>query len=476
MCGICGFWSFIGDDISTDLVKCLFALVHRGPDGVGVFVDKKLFYGSLIDIAPPKGSLGIGHALLRIVGELQPISNERGDLWVIHNGEIYNYKVLRRELISRGHKFFTYSDSEAILHLFEEGRLDKIVGDYAFALLDLSKNELHLYRDFIGIRPLFYCKDRRFFGFASEMKGLLHFCDEFEEVTPGHHLIISHDGVHIEPFYTLDDLEFITVSSEAEAVSLLKNLLYESIQLMTYSPSALYFSGGIDSSILALILKDLEVDVKFFTTGLPGSHDLKLSTEIGSMINIPVEQVLLNERQLEYLAERVVYAIEDYDPLKVSIAIPLYAVSEKIKEEKIRVAYSGQGADELFGGYARYIKSLDPLKEMRNDVRNLYSRNLNRDDHVAMANSVEVRYPYLYEKIVSLALSLPLDLKIRNGVRKYILKLVLRELGLGNKVNLLEKKAVQYGTGVMSALKKIAKRKKMRLIDYLKGIYNLHFG
>ncbi|MGQ4891822.1 MAG: asparagine synthetase B family protein [Candidatus Njordarchaeia archaeon] len=472
MCGICGIWDFKGNNVSEDLIKSMYALVHRGPDGAGVLVDRKILYGSLIDLSPPSGSFGMGHVLLSIIGGLQPLSNERGDLWVIHNGEIYNYLDLRKWLKMRGHKIFTDSDSEILVHLFEEDKLDLIKGDYAFAIYSISNDELYLYRDFPGIRPLFYCIKSRKFAFASERKGLRHICDDIKEVKPGEKITVASDGITKEQHTYPTVMESSNIRDEHEAVKQLRDLLYESAELMAYEPSSMLFSGGIDSTILSYILRDLDVDIILFSVGIEGSKDWVNSLEAAQFISLPHVPIPLNERIIESVLEDVIYAIEDYDPMKVAIAVPIYVVTRKIREEKFRVAFSGQGADELFGGYARYLRSSNPSEEMMNDVKMLYLRNLDRDDHVSMANSVEMRYPYLYERIISFALNLPMEFKIRDSIRKYILRRLASNLSFPKKLAFREKKAIQYGSGVQKILRKLAKREKKTVREYFKSIYD----
>ena len=444
---------------------------------MGVFINGNLLLGNIDDILSlPKGSYGMAHLHLRVISGPQPLFNEKRTLWLVHNGEIYNYVELSDLLSKRGHLLRGISDSEVLLHLFEENSLNLVLGDYAFAIFDQSNNDVFLYRDPIGIRPLFYCFDGKTFSFASERKGLRHACDEILEVLPGHRVIFSSDGVCVEKVFTIDDFSRLCVSSFDQAVNFLEGVLNRSISLMSYPDAGIYFSGGIDSTVLASMLLMHDVDLTGVVVGFEKSVDLKNAELAARDINLKIEKVVLTDKIIEDNLENVIYAIEDFDVVKVSIAIPLYIASAILKDLGYIIVYSGQGADELFGGYRRYLESENFVEESLMDLKNLYERNLNRDDHVSMAHSLEVRYPYLHRDVVSLALSIPPPYKIKNGVRKYILRVLGSRLGLSKETVMREKKAIQYGSGVMNALRRLARRRRVTISDYLKRIFLDLFG
>lgn len=482
MCGICGYWSFKGNDISKWLRRSLFAISHRGPDGVGVYVDGNLFRSTWSELFVPRGSLGLGHAHLAIVGELQPIANEDGTLWLIHNGEVYNYKEVRSFLENMGHIFSYKTDSEALLHAIESNELTKIIGDYAFAVYDSKKQEIILYRDFPGIRPLFYCMEHDIFSFCSEKKGIRDYCSNVKEVRPGYKVIVSFDGVIEEPFFKPEETWTVenVIKDEDLAVRMLSNNLIESVSMMCYKKLAIPFSGGLDSSLIAKLSKEYCGDVKAYTVGFGGeknaSKDISNAVSAAEALDLDLEVVLIKDYDLEWLLERTIYYVEDWDPVKISIALPLFEAFREMKEDGFRVAFTGQGADELFGGYAKYLRSRNLFNDLLRDVLNLHASNLNRDDHVSMANSIEVRYPYLNINVINAAMRISPDLKVKDSVRKYILRKVAIAMGLPRDIALREKKAIQYGSKSIYYLRKLSKKYGEKLSDFIKKIYSRLFS
>jgi len=478
MCGICGYWDFKGRDISKLLRQSLYAISHRGPDGVGVFVDGKLIRSSWSEFFVPKGSLGLGHAHLAIVGELQPIANEDGSLWLIHNGEIYNYTEIRSYLEKRGHSFSYKTDSEALLHAIESGSINEVIGDYASAIYDSKKEEVVLYRDFPGIRPLFYCLEDKFFSFCSEKKGIKGNCERVIEVKPGYKIVVSFDGVIEEPFFD-PRTEWISkdvIKSEELAVRALLSDLVESVSLMCYKSIGISFSGGLDSSLIAKLAEEYCGEIRAYTVGFENSKDVSNAKTAAKQLDLDLEVIIIKDYDLEWLLEKTIYYVEDWDPVKISIALPLFEIFRQMKEDGLKVVFTGQGADELFGGYAKYLKSKDLANELLNDVLNLHLSNLNRDDHVSMANSIEVRYPYLNKNVINTAMIISPKLKIRNSVRKYILRKVALEIGLPKNIAMRGKKAIQYGSRSIYYLRKLAKKNGVRLSDFLQKIYSRLFS
>jgi len=451
-------------DISRHLKFMLQTIQHRGPDGSGVIIGNKAIYGNIRDMDLPRGHIGIGHNRLRIVREaLQPIPNEDYSLWIAHNGEVYNSSEVRKEL--ERHTFRTNMDSEILLHTYEENKLELVNGDYAFAVYDVNDERLEIFRDPIGVKPLFFCFENRIFAFASERKALSKICSSPQRLSPGHKIIIERDGLTIEKFQSIDDLKLVKIKNEAEAIELLKKSLEIAVERRLYKPVGILFSGGIDSSIVAKIASQYE-DIILITTGIRGSRDIIRAKNVAEKMNIDIHEVIIDEKELVDLFKNVINIIDEPDPLKALIGIPIYVAAKYAKEQGIRVIMAGQGADELFGGYARYLQIKD-IKDLERvlleDIRSLHEKNLERDDHCTMSNSVELRVPYLDINVVKIALSIPVTYKIRNNIRKWILRKVGEHLHLPKEAIHAEKKAIQYGSGVVGILKKYAKKRKLTL-------------
>jgi len=233
--------------------------------------------------------------------------------------------------------------------------------------------------------------------------------------------------------------------------------LEQSVQKRYYKPCAIAFSGGLDSSLLAALCKD----AKLYSAGMKGSHDIGQTKKAAQLLdlqdNLHLHELTIDE--LETALPCVINAIGSTDAMQISIALPLYFASKDAHSDGKRVILSGQGADELFAGYKRYESMTAPELEsaLKKDLGNIARNNLERDDAVTMANSVELRVPYLDRKVVELARRIVPELKMHNGIRKYILRMASSMI-LPDELVWKEKKAAQYSSGVYSAMEKLAKK------------------
>jgi len=432
MCGIAGA---AGKDAKVLVLNMLEVLKHRGPDGSGTFSD---------------GEKTFGNVLLKITGEKnQPISNGGA---LTYNGEIYNFREIAKKL-----DINTDSDSETLFTLIRSGGIEAAIqeldGDYAFAYYE--KGKITLVRDPAGVKPLYYAKGE-VFAFASEKKALSAIVkNEIQVLKPGYMLNYSAASITEKKVASFSPGKLLTIENEAR--DMLYEALERSVRKRYYKPCAIAFSGGLDSSLLAAMCKD----AKLYSVGMAGSHDIKQTRYaaklLGLLDNLHLHEITMEE--LESAIPNVIKAIESPDPLMVSIAMPLYFASKYAHCDGLRVILSGQGADELFGGYKRYesLKPEDLEIALRTDLENIAQNNLERDDAVTMANSVELRVPYLDKKVIELALSISPELKVHNDIRKYILRLAASNI-LPDELAWKEKKAAQYSSGIYSAMEKLARR------------------
>ncbi|MEN4017796.1 MAG: asparagine synthetase B [Methanobacterium sp.] len=512
MCGIAGI---TGNNISENIKKMLISIKHRGPDGSGVFVDNKVVYGNLEDIDIAEGNFGMGHNLLSIVGcnEFQPLIND--NLVLICNGEIYNFRGLSKTYgfrcpeksepanmecsgpqnrrfcgIFRGLKkefhedFKTDSDCEIILTLikrFHQGSLNKAVekamkyldGDYAFAVYD-GKNFAAV-RDPVGVKPLYFGenKEDNIFAFASKRKALQNIGIENVKTLPPDSMIynkkllkLDNTGLKVQ---TSPDI--MNLSKDALKKKL-KNLLIKSVEkrVQGLSKVGILFSGGIDSTLLAKIADDLGVETILYTVGHKDSVDIKVSKETAEAMNLQLKTRNIGVEDVKKYLPLVLDAIEEFNIMKIGVGMPAYIASEMAHKDGLKVMLSGQGADELFGGYNRYLRLYEEKGELaredlKEDILNLYHVNLQRDDAVTMANSVELRVPYLDLDIINTAINIPMKYKIsgiEDKLRKCILREVAAELGVPAEIVNRPKKAAQYGSGIHKMLKKVLKGKKYK--------------
>src|SRR6266850_902268 len=374
MCGICGIFEYERRvDIPGELVHRMNqTMIHRGPDDGGVFVGP---------------GIGLGHRRLSIIdlaGGHQPMSNEDATVWVLLNGEIYNYPELRAELLQRGHKFTTKSDTEAIVHLYEdyaEGCFAKLRGMFSIALWDSRKRKLVLARDRVGKKPLFYAADGKRILFGSELKALLAddslskeldyqaLSDYFSfgyipapktiyravrKVMPGHYLVASASGVHESCYW---DLSFAKVEqrSEAEWCERLQHELCEAtrIRLMSDVPLGAFLSGGIDSSaVVAMMSHLMKRAVTTCSIGFEEEkyNETEYARQVSKLFSTDHHEQSVQPNALE-IVDKLAWHYDE--PFADSSAIPTYYVS-KIARGQVTVALGGDGGDESFAGYRRY--------------------------------------------------------------------------------------------------------------------------
>src|SRR5437773_3713619 len=374
MCGIAGIVRWDGQPPSIEDVQVMCdVMVHRGPDDEGYYHDSHATLGmrrlSIID-------LQTGH---------QPVSNEDGTVWVLFNGEIYNFKELRHELEGRGHRFSTTTDTETIVHLYEDygaRAVEKLRGMFAIAVWDSKREELLLVRDRLGIKPLFYATFPGGIAFASELKSILqapqierrlnwtslgHFLtfgstsaaesivDGVHKLEPGHLARLNDGLLKVEQYWNVQFASDRRVN-ENDLVDELRALLREAVDIHLRSdvPLGAFLSGGIDSSaVVATMSKLLRTPVKTFSIGWsdPQFDELTYARQVAKAFRTEHHELVLEPHTADILEELAWFQDE---PLGDSSLIPTYMVS-KLAAEHVKVVLTGDGGDEMFGGYDRYL-------------------------------------------------------------------------------------------------------------------------
>jgi len=461
----------------------LQSIRHRGPDGAGVLVDGKVRIAEKIAdvaISEVKGSMGLGSCRLEITGEkegIQPLYGCGNKVALVFNGEIYNYRELAERLSN--HRFSTSTDTEVIVHLFEENlknsdmvtavrkTMSQLDGMYAFALC--YNDNIILCRDSLGVKPLYLSEEGAVFAFASERKALwrIGLTENVTALETGSFAILSGNS-----FKKLDNAKIVQQMTQAipleDAVEELICLLSKSVEKMThFKRIGILFSGGLDSSIIAKITETFPAELSLYCAGFQSSKDLSNARRAARILGIPLREHVMTLEEVRAELPRILYAIEDSRLMNVSIAIPIYLATRIAKREGVKVMLSGQGADEVFGGYKRYETIMDERggdvlqRELWKDVVNIAHNNLQRDDAASMANSVEVRVPYLDLDFLKYAMQLPPQYKVKKQgsgyIRKYILRLMARTLGVPEELYDTPKTAAQFGSGSMKAVKSIAR-------------------
>lgn len=487
MCAICGIQ---GENISHELYEMLKILKHRGRDGSGVYTSDKSSYGSLENISIPDVNFALGHNLLSIVGTegLQPLINDKFVL--ICNGEIYNYKELKAEL-----KLKTNSDSDceiiiALVKKFYQDSLFEAVnkaiqyldGDYAFAIYDGVN--LAVLRDPIGVKPVYFGsdEDKKLSAFASERKALWKIgIKDVKTLPPGYVLYNWEKRKFDYNLKTIIESSSTKIKADIDGMTSLQNKNYLKIKLKESLISAVekrirnlsevgvMFSGGIDSTILAHISRKLGLEPILYSVGHKDSADFKFAQKTAHDMGLPLHQQKLNQEDVRYYLPLVLNAIEEFNLMKLGVGMPAYVTSEMASNDGIKVMLSGQGADELFAGYHRYLeiyqkKGENAQNDLKKDIFNLYQVNLQRDDAVTMANGVELRVPYLDLDVINIAMNIPMKYKIKSAadhLRKCILREVARDLGVSEDNVQRPKKAAQYGSGIDKMLRRVLKEEEM---------------
>jgi len=379
MCGIAGIYHFDQKrKVDEGLILRMTNLLrHRGPDDEGTYIN---------------GNIGLGHRRLSIIDLTtghQPMSNRNGTIWLIVNGEIYNFEELREELKARGHTFSTKSDSEVIIHAYEEWGIDSIHrfnGMFAFALLDLKSRKLILARDRLGIKPLYYAITDNSLVFASEAKSILIYPGVNREpdkvaisqylsyrnplgrrtmfaginrLLPGHLMVIDSRDIKEIEYWDIPIKDKKEDNGEEFYKERLRQLLEEAVRKRMISdvPFGAYLSGGLDSSIVVALMARISGEsIKTYTIRFPedGFDESRYAREVAYMYGtnhheIPVEQ----DDYVEIMKKLISYKDA---PLSVANEVPLHIMSRELKRD-ITVVLSGEGADELFAGYGRIFRS-----------------------------------------------------------------------------------------------------------------------
>lgn len=443
MCGIAGIWGKCDEETVRVMMR---RLVHRGPDAQGIFRETER-------------PAVLGHRRLAIMdpaGGDQPIRTEEGDRVIVANGEIYNFPSLRADLEGQ-HRFRTRSDSEAVLHLYGEQGTNcprNLDGMFAFAITDGS--HLFVARDPIGIKPLYFGRRDGDLLFASEIKALVGLADHVTEFPPGSWF---HSGIGTRAYYEVPDRapEPRTLN---EHIALLRETLERSVtkRLMSDVPLGAFLSGGLDSSIIAALVRPHVRQLHTFSVGTEGSRDLEAARTVARHLDTIHHEHVIEPGEIAACLPEILYHLESFDQDLVRSAIPCFFTA-RLAACEVKVILTGEGADELFAGYRYYRDYEDAAllhRELRRSVESLHNINLQRVDRMTMAHSVEGRVPFLDVEMIELAQMIPPDLKLRrncgpNPVEKWVLRRACEDL-LPGEIVWRDKEQFDEGSGTVDLL------------------------
>jgi asparagine synthase (glutamine-hydrolysing) len=355
----------------------------------------------------------------------QPTKSEFGDIFCVLNGEIFNHYELRSSLEKKGHRFGSNSDTETLVHLYEEYEekmLDFLDSEmYAFVIYDKEKNEYFAARDHVGVKPLYYARSNETTYFASEMKQLTQFA-EIEEimiVPPAHYM----KNGNLERYSDLIDFKKIVNHDAPEIIDNVKKILHEAVRkrVQTDLPIGVFLSGGIDSTAVLALARKNHNDVTAIIAGKGGSKDREYAERYCKEFNVPYRSIEPpNENHLAKQIEKIIYICETYEPNVIRQSAISYYISKLGAD--FRVILCGEGADEIFAGYPEFAQADDVNNLCLELLGDLNRTQLQRLDRTSMYFTQEVRVPFLDTKLIEYALSIPGEYKIRSGIKKWILR------------------------------------------------------
>ena len=403
--------------LETMLLQMLGAIRHRGDT-----------YHFAERVVLPRAALGANR--LGIVAEenaVQPAFDAGSGSYIVMNGEIYNFRELRDTLRGLGHAFATGGDTEVVLKAYLQwgaAAVDKLDGIFAFVIHNPETGAVFAARDHVGIKPLYFVADTDTVMFGSERKCFLGIREGVSDFPPGTyyeegklHSYVRHSAA-AEPA-TPDD---------ADAIARCRSLLDDAVrkQVATHLPVAVVFSGGLDSTVILHLATKHHRDVTAFSIGTEDSPDLEFAKRYCADLGVPHVVLPFSKEQAVRTIPDAIFDGELFEPIDISDMVNMSAVYSAIRANGFKVALSGDGSDEIFAGYDLFKQVDDPAALSTYRLNNLYRTDLQRTDRSSMKHSIECRVPFLDREVVSFAMSLPFELKVRNGIEKFILREAFR--------------------------------------------------
>ena len=471
MCGIvCAFdLKEKSDVLRSQILEMSKTIRHRGPDWSGIFDNQKaiMAHERLAIVDPASGK--------------QPLYSPDGQLVLAANGEIYNHRELRKQLKSE-YEFQTESDCEIILALFKEKGVDfvdDLNGIFGFAIYDVDKDAYFIARDHMGIIPLYIGWDKNgTFYVASELKALESVCTKIELFPPGHYFY-SKDNEFVQ-WYKRDWVDYDAVKNNETSIKAIKEALEAAVhrQLMSDVPYGVLLSGGLDSSVTSAIAKKYAQkriesgdekeawwpQLHSFSVGLDGSPDLAAAQKVADHIGTVHHEIKFTIQEGLDAIKDVVYNLETYDTTTIRASTPMYLMARVIKSMGIKMVLSGEGADELFGGYLYFYKAPNAKEFHQETVRKLDKLHMYdclRANKSLAAWGIEGRVPFLDKEFMDVAMRINPQDKLINGERmeKWVVRKAFEDM-LPESVAWRQKEQFSDGVGYswIDTLKEVVDR------------------
>jgi len=464
-----------GENAVPTVLSMLKRLEHRGTDAHGVATPNLTRTANSIEQVTIKGmssNVALGHNLSRILLEdrQQPVLG--ANFTLAFDGRLFPASSV--------------SAIDAILSMLASDPqknasciIKKLKGSYAFAIA--CQDKVIAGRDTMGTTPLYYGKNETTSAIASERKALWAIgIRDAESFLPGNLGLMSVRGFTFQPIETVKQPSLKPIDMKTAAKQL-QILLSESTKerLSDTRKAAVAFSGGLDSSLAAILARICRIEVQLITVGLEDQHELRHAKAAANALGFPLHLQTYTQEDVEQTLPKVMWLIEEPDVMKVGVAIPIYWTAQIASKLGFRILLAGQGADELFGGYQRYLRDCAAGDEflrdsMYHDVMTCHEKNFQRDNQACSFHKMELRLPFADQNVVNFSLGLPTHLKIESPedhLRKRILRLTAQNLGMPPFIVNRRKKAVQYATGVSKAVRRLARRENLTLREYVRRIF-----
>lgn len=461
------------ESVVPKVVLMLKELTHRGADAHGVATPNSVRVTKTIEEMPIESinsSVALGHNLSRTVSKDRPQPVLGDDFALVFEGRLFPSPNLSEvdQVLKRlnGNPWKNAKDI-----------ITELDGSYVFAIA--QPNKAIVGRDSLGATPLYYGENETICAVASERKALWTLgIKNVKSFSPGNLAVVNAHGFAFHPIKTVTQPPIEPMELEMAAKRLQELLLNSTKERVSNLENVVIaFSGGLDSSVIAALAKTCGTEVHLISVGLQDQLEIPHVKAAAKALKLPLHLKTYMLNDVKRVLPKVLWLIEEPNVVKTSIAIPFYWVAEVASKLGCKVLLVGQGSDELFGGYQRYLKiySQSGIAAVRDtmyrDVALSYEANFQRDNQVCSLHGVELRLPFLDREVVCFSLSLPVSLKIEcveNSLRKKVLRRVAQNLGIPHFIANKPKKAIQYTTGVNKALRKLAREEGLSLREYVK--------
>ena len=465
-----------GETAVPKVIAMLRRLRHRGIDAHGVATPDSVFVAkSIKEILGEKlnSSVALGHNLFKFLSRDHPQPVQGEGFTLVFEGRWFPPPAAPEvEEIAKKLRLDPLKNAKHVIDEFD--------GSYAFAVA--LPHKVIAGRDTLGVCPLYYGENETTCGVASERKALWAVgISNVRSFPPGNLAVVNARGFSFDPIKPVTQPPLRPMEMEAAAEHL-RGLLLKSTNDRVSDPEkvAVAFSGGLDSSVIAMLAKVCGAGVCLVSVGLEDQPEVRFAEEAAEALGLPLRLETYTLEDVESVLSRVLWLVEEPDVMKAGVAVPVYWAAEVASKMGCKVLLSGQGGDELFGGYHRYLreytrKGVAAVREaMYRDVVSSHEVNFQRDNHVCSFHGVELRLPFTDREVVEFSLGLPVGLKIespRDRLRKRVLRRVGQMLGLPPPVFNRDKKAIQYATGVDKALRRLARDKGLTLREYIEVVF-----